>query len=366
MSLFQVSTDKFESVPTTTFAMEGMLERQDLQRLLRADISPLGMDLIVIAEEFGDWEDSRRRIDLLCMDKQARLVVVEIKRTEDGGHMELQAIRYAAMISCMTVEQAIHVYAKMLGADATEATAKKNILEFLGLESIDEIKFDGAVRVVLVAADFSNEITTAVMWLNKYNLDITCIRMRPYSVCGQILVDLTQIIPLPEAAEYEVKIRAQAQESKKMESARSEMFMRFWAQLIDRSKSSTSMLAKRSTTNAQWISAGIGKSGFNLTISLTKDRARVECYIKIGPDGEGSERAFNTLLLKRLKIEEVFGSELDWQLLPGKRGCRICKDIEEGNYNVEEEQWPRLQQDMIDNLVLLEKALKGPIHELPI
>jgi hypothetical protein len=47
----------------------------------------------------SDWEDSSRSIDLLCIDKQANLVVIELKRTEDGGHMELQAIRYAAMVS---------------------------------------------------------------------------------------------------------------------------------------------------------------------------------------------------------------------------------------------------------------------------
>lgn len=29
--------------------------------------------------------------------------MVEIKSTEDGGHMELQAIRYAAMVSSMNV-----------------------------------------------------------------------------------------------------------------------------------------------------------------------------------------------------------------------------------------------------------------------
>ena len=35
--------------------------------------------------------------NLLCIDREANLVVVELKRTEDGGHMDLQAIRYAAM-----------------------------------------------------------------------------------------------------------------------------------------------------------------------------------------------------------------------------------------------------------------------------
>ena len=57
---------------------------------------PSGM---VLAEEFGEWEASRRRIDLLVLDKDANLVVVELKRTDDGGHMELQALRYAAMVS---------------------------------------------------------------------------------------------------------------------------------------------------------------------------------------------------------------------------------------------------------------------------
>ena len=63
----------------------------------------------MIAEEFGQWEDSRRRIDLLGLDKGANLVVIELKRTEDGGHMELQAIRYAAMVSTLTFDKLITI-----------------------------------------------------------------------------------------------------------------------------------------------------------------------------------------------------------------------------------------------------------------
>lgn len=92
MSLYRVATDKLESVPTTTFAEENLLERKDLQRLLHSDISPLGEDLLVIAEEYSDWEDCNRRIDLLCLNTEGDLIVVEIKRTDDGGHMELQAL----------------------------------------------------------------------------------------------------------------------------------------------------------------------------------------------------------------------------------------------------------------------------------
>ena len=66
MSLYRVSSDKLEPVSRTTFTAESLLERKDLQRLLRRDITPITADLMVIAEEYGDWEESNRRIDLLC------------------------------------------------------------------------------------------------------------------------------------------------------------------------------------------------------------------------------------------------------------------------------------------------------------
>ena len=48
------------------------------------------------------------------IDKAGNLVVIELKRDEDGAHMELQAIRYAAMVSTMTFERAVEVYAAHL------------------------------------------------------------------------------------------------------------------------------------------------------------------------------------------------------------------------------------------------------------
>jgi hypothetical protein len=35
------------------------------------------------------------------------LEVTALKRTEDGGHMELQALRHAAMVSTMTFDQLV-------------------------------------------------------------------------------------------------------------------------------------------------------------------------------------------------------------------------------------------------------------------
>lgn len=361
MSLYRVTPDKLESVPRTTFAAESLLERKDLQRLLKRDISPLGDDLLVIAEEYGDWEESNRRIDLLCLSKNAGLVVVEIKRTEDGGHMELQAIRYAAMVSSMTLDQAIAAYTRTCGGEVEIARAE--VLSFLQLESVDEIELTGEVRIVLASADFSTEVTTAVLWLNRQGLDITCIRLRPHRMGEEILIDATQIIPLQEATDYEIKLRAQETEKRKVVGARQEVFRKFWAQLIERSKSRTQLLANRTSTSDHWLSAGIGRTGFTLTTLLTQNEGQVECYIRPPGGEEKSSLAFNSLAAQRSDIEAKFGSDLDWQDLPGRQGCRICKELP-GGWKSPESEWPDMQNRIIDTLIRLDGALRKPVQDL--
>ncbi|MDQ2937430.1 MAG: hypothetical protein M3R67_07960 [Acidobacteriota bacterium] len=107
MALYRLNQSEIEEIPWATFAELGIRERYDLQQLLRRNISAIAPDCLVLTEEFGDFEDSRRRIDLLALDRAANLVVIELKRDEEGGHMELQALRYAAMVSTMTFQDAV-------------------------------------------------------------------------------------------------------------------------------------------------------------------------------------------------------------------------------------------------------------------
>jgi RecB family endonuclease NucS len=207
MAIYQVTGDSLTPVPQTSFARAGMRERAHLQQLLRSQIEVIAPGTMIISEEFGNWEDSRRRIDLLGIDKEANLVVFELKRTSDGGHMELQAVRYAAMVAAMTFEGAVEVFEHYLAATGQEDDARERLTEFLEWDEVDEDQFAQDVRIVLVAADFSKEITTAVLWLNDHGLDIRCIRLRPYDEAGKLLLDIQQVIPLPEAEEYQIRIR---------------------------------------------------------------------------------------------------------------------------------------------------------------
>ncbi len=210
MTLFELTSDRaFADVPATTFAAAGVWERADLQAAIRDRIDVIGDDLLVVAEEFGDF-DVKRRIDLLCVDRAGQLVVVELKRTEDGGHMELQALRYAAMVSAMTFDQLAATLGRHLRAvDSPDADRAREVLaEWLEDVGGEDAVLERRVRVVLVSAGFDTQITTTVLWLNDvYDLDVTCIRMTPYRVGERLVVDLQQLIPLPEAAEYTVGLR---------------------------------------------------------------------------------------------------------------------------------------------------------------
>jgi hypothetical protein len=179
MPIYTVGADRLEPLPLTAFGVEGIRERADLQRLSREQVEIISPDTLVIAEEFGQWEDAHRRIDLLGLDRDANLVVIELKRTEDGGHMDLQALRYAAMVSSMTFAQAVEAHAAYLVRIGRTDDARQQILDFLRWDLPDEDHFAQDVRIVLAAADFAKELTTTVLWLTEQKgLDVRCVRFK--------------------------------------------------------------------------------------------------------------------------------------------------------------------------------------------
>lgn len=211
MALFQVTETEILAVPKASFVSEGVLERKDIQQWMRKNPHILGdgEEFLIVAEEFSRWEDSRRRIDLLALDQDANLVVIELKRTEDGGLMDLQAVRYAAMISEMRFDDVVREYEEYLKRHEPEqqASARGRILQFLEASDVEEYEITNQPRIVLVSRDFSREITTTVLWLIDQGLKIRCVQIQPYKVGEQLLVDVRQIIPLAQTEDYQVRLR---------------------------------------------------------------------------------------------------------------------------------------------------------------
>jgi hypothetical protein len=322
---------------------------------------------MVIAEEFGDWEDSNRRIDLLCLDREANLVVVELKRTQDGGHMELQAIRYAAMVSAMTFPQMVEAHARFLGEAANHERAQEAILEFLGWDEPREDNFAQDIRIILASADFGKELTTVVLWLNQRGLDIRCIRLKPHRMeGGPVLLDVQQIIPLPEASEYQTRVSTKNRAGREQRAERYDLRYRFWEQLLRHAAPLTNLHANRTPGIYNWIGGSTGVRGLSLNYAVREDDSQCELYIDLGHDPNRREKnleVFHKLESQKDQLERVFGGELEWQDLPDKAACRIRKRVD-GGYRSPESDWPRIHEELVDGMIRLDKALRPAFTKL--
>lgn len=370
MALYELTSSTFTPIKRVSFVEQAIQERYDLQRVLRTHIQVIGDDLYVLAEEFSDWDDSKRRIDLLAIDRDANLVVIELKRSNDGGHMELQAIRYASMISTMTFERAVEVHARYLtklqphhttGEDATITHARDQILTFLKWDDPVSDVFGNDVRILLVSEDFSKELTSAVLWLREHNIDIRCIRLRPYKHDTHTFVDVQQLIPLPEAQEYQIKLRQKDQETSVSRSTRADEFLRYWTGLLAVAKEAKTRHADIKPGTYHWLGASSGHRGLSYNFSTTQEYDVVELYIDRG-DQALNKRIFEALWHHKVAIESNYDPSIgviEWQRLDNRRGSRVRVVIPDGGYLTRPEQHPTQFRRLITAMQALEQAV-GP------
>jgi len=365
MAIYEIKPDGIHNLKETTFAHAGLKERADLQRLLNERIEVISPDTLVIAEEFGEWEESRRRIDLLGIDKDANLVVVELKRSEDGGHMELQAIRYAAMVSTMTFARAVEVYEDSLAKHGKDIRAEEAILEFLGWDEADEGSFAQAVRIILVSADFSKELSTSAMWLNEQGLDIRCVRIKPYTDGQRVLVDVQQVIPLPAAQDYIISIREKSgaeRSDRTGKVARHQLRREFWAGLLERINKRSDIYKGISPSNDNWLNAGTGVSGvvYSLIVRL------FDTDVKLSLEGLNhiNKAGFDYLKSRQAAIEKTFGEPLAWERCDDLKKSYLYKAFSLGGIHTDKSEWPKIHDAMIDAVLRLEKAIAPHIEGL--
>lgn len=121
MSIFQINKiDQTATVPNLTAFKDNHTKERDVQNIIKSNPKILGEDLLIINEELSPCEDSKKRLDLLALDKSGKLVVIELKRNDDGFHMDLQAIRYASMIRLFSIQDVIRHYQDYAHGNAQE------------------------------------------------------------------------------------------------------------------------------------------------------------------------------------------------------------------------------------------------------
>lgn len=204
-----IKNKKLIKLKTTKFSTLGLREAIDIEEWIENTPEILGEKLLIIHRQLQ--LPTGGKLDLLAIDKNANLVIIELKRDDSGTDVEWQAIKYTSYCANFLPEEIFRYYAKYLQSYEDEAQLK--IEEFID-EEID--KLNEKQRIILVSREFHSDVISAVLWLRDYEIDIECVKLKLYlDRDNTLFLDSDKIIPLPEAANYIKKKETKQKDAKR-------------------------------------------------------------------------------------------------------------------------------------------------------
>jgi len=146
---------------------------------------------------------------------------------------------------------------------------------------------------------------------------------------------------------------------------REKRYVDFWSALTKRSRGKTPLFANIAPSTGNWIAASAGKTGHHFGYVFTRSSVQIELYIDMG-DQNRNKAIFDTLYSDAAAIEMEFGAPLDWQRLDQRRACRICYVVGERGALNRPEDWPVLQDQLIEAMIRLDQAFRQRIIHLQV
>lgn len=138
----------------------------------------------------------------------------------------------------------------------------------------------------------------------------------------------------------------------------------FWSKLLTKMEDKTDLFSGRSPTTDGWLSMGAGKSGMGYIIIIQKHGSKVGLYLD-SKNKEKNKRIFDILNSNRKEVEDTFGGEINWRRMDDYKSSRIEYTVSDSiGWADEEEDLDKLQDDIIDSVIRLEKAFKPQIQRL--
>jgi len=207
MFLIDKENNKLTKIVKTTFHELGFKEREHLQEWIAKAPSCLDEELLIIQKEFDGFDGTNERLDLLALDRSGALVIIENKLDDTGRDVTWQALKYVSYCSTLSKTQIVSIYQEYLDKYFNGEKAEDKLVEFFDGKSMDEIELNEEdQRMILVAGNFRKEVTSTVMWMINHNISVKCFKATPYKHGDELLLDIEQIIPVKEAADYYIKM----------------------------------------------------------------------------------------------------------------------------------------------------------------
>ena len=362
-----LSENRLVRLDERRFADLNLRERDHLQEWLARMPDALGEELLIVQKEFDGFADTRERLDLLALDKEGRLVVVENKLDDSGRDVVWQALKYVAYCSSLKKAEIVEIYQSYLDRWSDGADAAANLCDFLDVEDLDDVVLNAGneQRLVLIAANFRKEVTATVLWLLGHGVRAQCFRVVPYSFGEELFIDLQQIIPTPEAADYMIGMAAKDFETQSVEGARKRTDRArhaFWTRALEELRAHhVSRFENISPSTDHWLSCATGVSGCVYNLVFLKKEARVELSLQRSVTEE-NKWIFDRLHGERQEIEGRFGDRLRWQRLDERKSSRISYSHPFDGFDADK--WPEMIRWLLRHIVKLDEAFSEPLGRL--
>ncbi|MBL8025262.1 MAG: DUF4268 domain-containing protein [Fibrobacteres bacterium] len=366
MYLINKETNRIGKIESTTFKQLGFKEREHLQEWIANNSSCLNEELLIIQKEFDGFNDTDERLDLLAIDKQGNLVVIENKLDDTGRDVTWQVLKYASYCATLQASQIVSIFNQYLSKIGKTDKAEDLLEEFLESEDyLERLNIGNSQRIVMVAGEFRKEVTSTVLWLLNYGLRLQCFKATPFKLQEQLFLNMEQIIPIKEAEDFIISMANKSREEVGTQEEIKERHIirkKFWTLYLKEINKVNHLYQNVSPGKDHWLSAGSGMGGITYTSAITRHFVRVELTIS-GKSQEENKAIFDTLYVKRNKIESDFGDTLGWERLDDKRMSRIKFDLP--NVNIfNEDDWPKMIEFLVAYVPKFEAALKKHIQEL--
>ena len=139
----------------------------------------------------------------------------------------------------------------------------------------------------------------------------------------------------------------------------------FWTELLDKAAERTRLHEGAEPSRDKVVGASAGVDGLLYNYFVGEHIGGVELFIDRGEGrAHENELAFNALQATEDAISYNFGSPLDWEHdVEGSGAKRVRYALDVAGY-ADDEEWPELQDQMIDAMIRLEKAMRPHISRM--
>ena len=361
------SQNRLSRLVQKRFSDLALRERDHLQEWLANQPDALGEEFLIIQKEFDGFDATRERLDLLALDKDGNLVVIENKLDDSGRDVTWQALKYTAYVSGLTKTQIVDIYQQYLDRFCGGGNAVARLCEFMEVEDLGEIVLNPGndQRMIFIAANFRREVTATVLWLLSRGIQAQCFKVTPFMLGEELILDIQQIIPTPEAADFMIGMSTKDNEEKAIHDTqkhRHKLRQAFWEVALERLRADgVDLFRNISPTKDHWLSAGSGMRSVPYQMIFSKDEARVELSLQRSEAAE-NKWVFDQLFLERNEIEASFGDKLDWRRMDDKKASRIVYAKPFDGYN--REAWPEMIDWLSTYIQKLEATFRNPLIRL--